>query len=121
MLLEQRARNETLEKKVEESVQDVQLKVKKIQNLKKEVRQLSDALRSEKEKSRLTIQKLVDDVEDAIADSIDIKEDANQKMSSAELAMFKEKEKAQKAMKKEREYNSYTIASCKSKSNYLSL
>lgn len=113
MLLEERARNETLKMKMEESVQDLLVKQKKISTLKEEIRQLSDALRTEKEKSRLTILKLLDDVEDAIADSIDLKEDANRKMSSAEMAVFKEKEKAQKAIKKEREYNSLAVASCK--------
>ena len=111
MLLKERVKNQALSLKVEESLQDIQVKETKISNLKKELRQMSDALRSEKAKSRLTILKLVDDVEDAIAESIDLKGNADQKMSAAELAVMKEREKAQNAIKKERQYTSYAIAS----------
>ena len=113
MLLEEREKNDTLTKKVEESGQVLEAKVKKISTLKKELRYLSDSLRAEKAKSRMTILKLVDDVEDAISDSIEVKDRADQKMSASELAVCKEKEKAQHAIKREREYNSYIVASCK--------
>ena len=119
MLLEERSKNDILAKKFGDSVQDLHLKERKISSLKNEVRQLSDSLRAEKEKSRLTILKLIDDVEDAIAAATVIKEDTNEKMSAVELAIFREKEKSQNAIQREREYTSYAISSRKLNSNYL--
>ena len=117
MLLEERSKNELLAKKVEDSVQHIHLKERKISNLKMEVRQLSAALRSEKEKSRITILKLLDDAEDVIAEATALKENTNEKMSAAELAILREKEKSQNAIRREREYTSYTITSRKFKRN----
>ena len=117
MLLEERSKNALLAKKVEDTAQVLQRKEKKISSLKKEVMHLSDSLRAEKNKSRMTILKLIDDVEDSIAESLELKEDANEKMSAVDLAVLKEKEKAQLALRKEREFTSFAVASCKLHSN----
>ena len=119
MLFEERNRNKALAKKFEDSEQHLQNKDRKISSLKNEVRQLSSSLRAEKEKSRITILKLIDDVEDAIAESTIVKEDTNEKMSAAELAIVREKEKSQNAIQREREYTSYAISSRKLNSYYL--
>ena len=119
MLFEERNRNEALVKKFEDSVHHLQHRDRKISLLKKEVRQLSDSLRAEKDKSRITILKLIDDVEDAIAEATVVKEDTNEKMSAAELAILREKEKSQNAIQREREYTSHAISSRKLNSNYL--
>jgi hypothetical protein len=86
---------------------------RKILSLKDENKRISDALHQEKVKSRITILKLMNEAEDVMAEANEIKSIADEKMSAAELIVFQEKEKAQNALKQEREYTSFAVASCK--------
>ena len=66
----------------------------KVDSLKKQVRDFSIALKNEKQKSRLAMAKLLDDAERMMADSIDDRVDLDRKMSAAELAAEKERQRA---------------------------
>jgi hypothetical protein len=70
-------------------------------------------VRDEKSKSRLIINKLLDEAESVIADANEIKFNAEEKMSAVELAVFNERERMKLAVQKELDYNSFQVASCK--------
>ena len=61
-------------------------------SLKVQVRDLSRALFDEKKKSRLAMQKLLEDAESMIAESAVGRDDLDTKLSAAELAIEKERE-----------------------------
>jgi hypothetical protein len=65
---------------------------------------LAEALCIEKEKSRITINKLLSDAELVIEEGNCILVEADGKMSAAELTLQKEREKMQASVSKEREY-----------------
>jgi tRNA G46 methylase TrmB len=65
---------------------------------------LAEALRIEKEKSRITKNKLLSDAELVIEEGNCILVEADGKMSAAELTLQKEREKMQASVSKEREY-----------------
>jgi hypothetical protein len=112
-MLGEKSKNKVLFAEVEERKHADEANHRKILSLKDENKRLSDALHQEKEKSRLTILKLMNEAEDVIAEANKIKSIADEKMSAAELIVFQEKEKAQNALKREREYTSFAVASCK--------
>jgi hypothetical protein len=85
----------------------------KVDSLKKQVRDFSIALKNEKEKSRLAMAKLMDDAETMLADSLDDRADLDMKMTAAELAAEKERQRAQDAVHKERRYMSARMGECK--------
>jgi hypothetical protein len=111
MLLEERAKNELLVAQAEKAESTAAAKQRKISSLKEENKRLSEALRIEKEKSRLTVLELLDDAELVMSEANSIKLDADRKMSAAELALHKEKERQREhrldSVQKEREYISY--------------
>ena len=86
------------------------LSERKVNQYKEENRILSQALREEREKSRLTINKLVDDAELVISEANDIKSQADEKMSASELAMFNERERTKQALQKERDFTSFRVS-----------
>jgi hypothetical protein len=86
---------------------------KKVLHFKAENRKLAQALREEKAKSRLIINKLLDEAESVIADANEIKFNAEEKMSATELAIFNERERMKLSVQKERDYNSFQVASRK--------
>ena len=86
----------------------------KVDSLKKQVRDFSIALKNEKEKSRLAMAKLLDDAEKMMADSIGDGIDLDRKMSAAELAAEKERQRAIDAIQEERRYASERISARKS-------
>jgi hypothetical protein len=69
---------------VEETKLAAEAKHRKILSLKDENKRLSDALRHEKEKSRLTILNLMNEAEDVLAEANELKSIADEKMSAAE-------------------------------------
>jgi hypothetical protein len=85
MLLQEKSKNEALFAEMEETKLAAEAKHRKILSLKDENKRLSDALRQEKEKSRLTILKLMNEAEDVMAEANEIKSIADEKMSAAEL------------------------------------
>jgi hypothetical protein len=87
---------------------------KKVDSLKQQVRDFAIALKNEKQKSRLAMAKLLDDAEQMMADSIDDRVDLDAKMSAAELAAEKERQRAHDAVQEERHYTSTKIGACKS-------
>jgi hypothetical protein len=113
MLMDERAKNEGLAAKAEKAVKAVAKKEHKILSLKDENKMLALALRDEREKSRLTILKLLDDAEIVISDANSMKSDAEQKMSVAELTVFNEQERMKLSVQKEGEYNYFQVASRK--------
>ncbi len=86
----------------------------KVDSLKKQVRDFSIALKNEKQKSRLAMAKLLDDAERMMADSIDDRVDLDRKMSAAELAAEKERQRALDAISEERRHSSQKISARKS-------
>ena len=88
-----------------------QLSDKKVLHFKEENRKLAEALRVEKVNSRLTITKLLEDAEAVIAEANEIKFDADEKITAAELAMHNERERMKHAVQKERDFNSFQVAS----------
>ena len=75
----------------------------------KTIHDLSRALIDEKKKSRLAMAKLVDDTEVMIAESLDNRHQLDCKMSAAELAAEKERQK----VLDERKYSSIVVSSRK--------
>jgi len=82
--------------------------------LKQQVRDFAIALKNEKQKSRLAMAKLLDYAEQMMADSIDDRVDLDAKMSAAEMAAEKERQRAHDAVQEERQYTSTKISACKS-------
>ena len=64
---------------------DASQKTEKIKSLKQQVRDLSGALQVEKKKSRATIAKLLQDAEQIMCDACDIENEADKKMTTAEM------------------------------------
>jgi hypothetical protein len=58
--------------------------------------------------------KLLDNAEQMMADSIDDRVDLDAKMSAAEMAAEKERQRAHDAVQEERQYMSTKISACKS-------
>jgi hypothetical protein len=83
---------------------DTELNEKKVLHFKEENRKLAQALRDEKSKSRLIINKLLDKAESVIADANEIKFNAEEKMSATELAIFNERERMKLSVQKEQDY-----------------
>ena len=104
MLFEERAKNVEFTAKAEKAEKAVESKERKIFSLKDENKQLAATLREDREKSRLTINKLISDAELVIEQANEIKLDAEAKMSAAELSAYKQKEKMQESVNKERQY-----------------
>jgi hypothetical protein len=104
MLREEREKSENLAAKVENAEMQVKAKERKILSLNDDNKQLAEALRIEKEKSRVTVLKLMNDAELIIEEAHGIVFDAEEKMSAKELTMQKEKERMQDAVSKERDY-----------------
>jgi hypothetical protein len=86
----------------------------KVNSLKQQVHDFAIALKNEKQKSRLAMAKLLDDAEQMMADSIDDRVDLDAKMSAAEMAAEKERQRAHDAVQEERQYTSTKISACKS-------
>ena len=80
---------------------------RKVSAMEKTIRDLSRALMDEKKKSRLAMEKLVDDTEAMIAESLDNRDQLDSKMSAAELAIQKERER----VIDERKYSSIVVSS----------
>lgn len=76
----------------------------KVSSLKQQVRQLSDDLRQEKHKSRLAMEKLLHDAELTIAEANDVRVDLDSKMSAAELAFEKQRERTKERVEEERQF-----------------
>jgi hypothetical protein len=107
MLLEEREKNAALSSRVAKAEHVNYAKERKILSLKQENNMLAMALRDERERSRLTVLKLLDDAELVMSEANSFKLDAEKKMTAAELALQKEKERRQESVQKEREYVSY--------------
>jgi hypothetical protein len=86
----------------------------KVDSLKQQVRDFADALKAEKDKSRLAMAKILDDAERMMADSIDDRVELDTKMSAAELAVEKERQRAHDAVHDEHQYTALKINACKS-------
>jgi hypothetical protein len=104
MLREEREKSQNLAAKVENAEMQVKAKERKILSLKDDNKQLAEALRIEKEKSRVAVLKLMNDAELIIEEAHRIVFDAEEKMSAKELTIQKEKERMQDAVSKERDY-----------------
>jgi hypothetical protein len=113
MLREEREKSQNLAAKVENAEMQVKAKERKILSLKDDNKQLDEALRIEKEKSRVTVLKLMNDAELNIEEARGIVFDVEEKMSAKELTMQKEKERMQDAVSKERDYVSVRESACK--------
>ena len=72
---------------------DASQKTEKIKSLKQQVRDLSGALQVEKKNSRATIAKLLQDAEQIMCDACDIENEADKKMTAAELQLSREQER----------------------------
>jgi hypothetical protein len=86
---------------------------RKMVSLKVRVRDLSQALMDEKKKSRLAMQQLLDDAESMLAESTMQRDDLDSKMSAAELAIEKERQRVQDAVRDERKFMSLSISAGK--------
>jgi hypothetical protein len=86
----------------------------KVDSLRQQVRDFAIALKDEKHKSRLAMAKILDDAESIMADSIDDRVELDTKMSAAELAVEKERQRAHDAVHDERQYSALKINACKS-------
>ncbi len=86
----------------------------KVDSLKQQLRNFSIALKDEKHKSRLAMASLLNDAEKMVADFLDDRDHLDTKMSAAELAIEKERQRSHGAVHKEREYMSLKISACKS-------
>jgi hypothetical protein len=86
----------------------------KVDLLKKQVRDFAIVLKDKKQKSRLAMAKLLNDAEKMMADSIGNGIDLDRKMSVAELAAEKERQRAIDAIQQERRYASERISARKS-------
>ena len=86
---------------------------RKVSLLKVQVRDLLRALFDEKKKSRLAMQKLLEDAESMIAESAVGRDDLDTKLSAAELAIEKEREKSQEAVRDERKFLSHSMSAGK--------
>jgi hypothetical protein len=107
MLLEEREKNAVLSSRATKAEKSVMAKERKILSLKDENKMLAKSLREERERSRITVLKLLDDAELVMSEANSFKLDADKKMTAAELALQKEKERRQESVQKEREYISY--------------
>jgi hypothetical protein len=104
MLREEQEKSRNLVAKAENAEMQVKAKERKILSLKDDNKQLAEALRMEKEKSRVTVLKLMNDAELIIQEAHGIVFDSEEKMSAKELSIQKEKERMQDAVSKERDY-----------------
>jgi hypothetical protein len=86
---------------------------RKVSLLMAQVRDLSKALMDEKKKSRLAMQRLLDDAEAMLAESAVERDDLERKMTAAELAIEMERQRAQEAVRDERDYMSLSITAGK--------
>jgi chromosome segregation ATPase len=85
---------------------------RKVSSLMAQVRDLSKALMDEKKKS-LAMQRLLDDAEAMLAESAVERDDLERKMTAAELAIEMERQRAQEAVRDERDYMSLSITAGK--------
>ena len=102
-LKEQQAENEVLSRDLDVTQRDLGVaqkdasqKTEKIKSLKQQVRDLSGALQVEKKKSRATIAKLLQDAEQIMCDACDIENEADKKMTAAELQLSREQERGKR-------------------------
>ena len=79
---------------------------RKVSSLQQTIRDLSRALKDEKEKSRLAMAKLLEDAEAMIDGAINNNADMDRKMSAAELAIERERER----VIDERRYSSIVVS-----------
>ena len=112
-LAEELKKNELLSQDRDQAMMDIDTKSRHISTLKQQVRALSDALQSERKKSRATIAKLLDDAEGVMAEACDIKSDAHQKMSVAEQKSIEETQKFKTMLSTERTYYTRELHICK--------
>ena len=112
-LAEEIKKNEILSHKSDVSVREVHAKSRQIQNLKQQVRSLSEALQSERKKSRATVTKLLDDAELVMAEACGIQSESNEKMSSAEDTLIQERQQFRSELCRERSYYAGELAMCK--------
>ena len=73
------------------AMREVASKTRHISTLKAQVRALSEALQSERKKSRDTVSKILDDAEVVMAEVLGLQSQAGQKMSAAEQKLLEEK------------------------------
>ena len=108
-LAEELKKNELLSHDRDRAMTDISTKSRHISTLKQQVRALSDALQSERKKSRATIAKLLGDAEGVMAEACEIKSDAHQKMSAAEQTATEEKQKYKSRLSSERMHHSQEL------------
>lgn len=106
-------KNGLLSQDRDQAMIDIDTKSRHISTLKQQVRALSDALQSERKKSRATIAKLLGDAEGVMAEACDIKSDAHQKMSVAEQKSIEATQKFKSVWSTERLYCTRELHICK--------
>jgi chromosome segregation ATPase len=92
---------------------------RKVSSLTAQVQDLSKALMAEKKKSRLAMQKLLDDAETMLSESAMERDDLECKMSAAELAVERERQRAQEAVREERDYMSLSMTAGKYRNPFI--
>ena len=109
-LAEEQKKNEVLSKDRDVAMKEVASKTRHISTLKQQVRALSEALQSERKKSRATVSKLLEDAEGVMAEALGLQSQAGQKMSAAEQKLFEEKQRMKDVVISERQFYSREIS-----------